>query len=270
MQIRFLVTLVLIIAITIPILMGGTVSEGQYTDDFKLEDCGVFLPNGENEYFSLQVGTFVQLKGNDDGEHIRVDIKALRDVYPIVFKVKGKWKLAICRVVEEKEWIDGVLFEISRNYFARCPNTNNIYYFGEHVDFFDEDGNITDHHGSWLAGQDGAIPGLQMPALVLAGSRYYQEVAPDIAEDRAEHVKTTATVHTPAGTFKRCLRVYESSPLEPGAISTKVYAPGVGLIQDDEILLTKYRKGETYKASSDKVYTTGVAVLLRFFGVRLN
>ena len=32
----------------------------------------------------------------------------------------------------------------------------------------------------------------------------------------------------------------ESTPLEPGEEDTKIYAPGVGLVQDEELMLIDY------------------------------
>jgi hypothetical protein len=46
---------------------------------------------------------------------------------------------------------------------------------------------------------------------------------------------------TPAGAFKDCLRTKEDSAIEKGT-SEKVYAPGVGLIKDDEFVLAKIAK----------------------------
>jgi hypothetical protein len=93
---------------------------------------------------------------------------------------------AIARVVEEREWQDDELVEVSRNFFARCKETGDVFYFGEEVDLY-EDGEIVGHGGAWLAGRDGALPGIIMPGRFLLGSRYYQEVAPDIALDRGEN-----------------------------------------------------------------------------------
>jgi hypothetical protein len=69
-------------------------------------------------------------------------------------------------------------------------------------------------------------------AAALIGSRYYQEVAPGVALDRAHHVAMDVTVETPAGTFIDCLQVDETTPLEPG-VSPKLYAPKVGLVRDN-------------------------------------
>jgi hypothetical protein len=57
--------------------------------------------------------------------------------------------------------------------------------------------------------------------------KYFQEVAPGLAMDRAEIIGTNSTMQTPAGTFTDCLKTRETTPLEPGAVDFKFYAPGV-------------------------------------------
>jgi hypothetical protein len=143
------------------------------------------------------------------------------------------------RVVEERGLKDGKIDEVSRNYFAISKRTNSVFYFGEDVDNY-KNGKIKDHEGSWLAGVEGAKFGLMIPGTPLVKGRYYQEVAPDVAMDRAEIVSISETVETPAGTFKNCLKTEESTPLEKGKKSFKYYAPGVGLVQDGELKLVKY------------------------------
>jgi hypothetical protein len=142
------------------------------------------------------------------------------------------------RVVEERETIDGELFEVSRNFFAFCTETNSAFYFGEEVDFY-EDGEIIGHEGSWLHGRDGARAGLQMPGLPLLGARYYQEIAPGVALDRAEILRLDETLTTPAGRFTGLLVTEETTPLEPDARERKLYAPDIGLIRDGAALLTR-------------------------------
>ena len=41
-----------------------------------------------------------------------------------------------------------------------------------------------------------------------------------------------------AGNFDDCIEVTETTPLEPGSESTKVYCPGVGLVLDNELEAT--------------------------------
>jgi hypothetical protein len=83
-----------------------------------------------------------------------------------------------------------------------------------------------------------------MPGTFLLGSRYAQEIAPGVAQDRAEHVAEGLEVETDAGTFRNCVEVTETTPLEPGAESTKVYCPRVGLVADNDLLLVEIGEAE--------------------------
>jgi hypothetical protein len=143
------------------------------------------------------------------------------------------------RVVEEKETEGGNLVEVSRNYFAICSPTNDAIYFGENVDMY-EKGNIVSHEGAWLAGQNGSKAGMIMPGKIEVGLKYYQEIAPGVAEDRAEIVSVNDTLDTPAGTFSNVLKTEETNPLRPGEKEFKFYAPRIGLIQDEALRLVKH------------------------------
>lgn len=209
--------------------------EPQFTTEFRLKGCK-FETEGANPYFILKPGYRLILEGEEDGETVRVVITVLPKTKKIFLPNIG---MVRTRVVEERESVDGELVEVSRNFFAICRKTNDVFYFGEDVDIFNEDGTIS-HEGSWLAGVDGAEPGIIMPGTFLLGSRYFQEQAPDIATDRAEHVEMGLEVTTEAGTFNECVKVLETTPLEPGAESEKIYAPGVGLVVDDVVELVKF------------------------------
>jgi hypothetical protein len=145
------------------------------------------------------------------------------------------------RIVEERETEKGQLIEVSRNYFAISRLTNAVYYFGEDVDMY-ENGKVKDHEGTWHSGVNGARFGLMMPNPVLLKARYYQEIAPGVAMDRAEIVSISETVKTPAGVFTSCLKTEETTPLERGAREAKYYARGVGLVQDASLKLVKSGK----------------------------
>jgi hypothetical protein len=126
---------------------------------------------------------------------------------------------------------------VSRNYFAIDKKTKDIYYFGEEVDIY-RNGKVVEHEGAWLSGVDGAKFGLMMPGEPKVGDRFYQEMAPRIAMDRAEIVSLEEPMKTPAKMFEKCLYVKESSPLEAGT-SPKWYVAGIGLVRDDEVRLVK-------------------------------
>jgi hypothetical protein len=69
---------------------------------------------------------------------------------------------------------------------------------------------------------------------------FFQERAPGVALDEAEILRTDAKVRVPVGTFRDCLKVEETSSLEPGAVGIKYHAPGIGLIKDDVLELVSY------------------------------
>ena len=214
----------------------------QFTSDFAIERC-TFVPSGRhNPYFSLNPGDQLTLEGEDDGELVRVEITVKDTTKTISFETPDGSALSLpARVVVEREWIDGELVEVSHNWYARCRQTNDIFYFGESVDIY-ENGEVVSHDGSWEAGFDGAQPGIIIPARFLLGSRYYQELAPEVALDRADHVDMGFSLTTAGQTFNDCVHVIETSPLEPGHESVKVYCPGVGLVMDNVITLTDYRR----------------------------
>lgn len=194
--------------------------------DQLMQDTCTFEASGRNPYFILEPGYQLTLENRSGG---RLVITVLNETQ----KVGG----VTTRVVEENESENGRTIEISRNFFAVCRENGGIYYFGEEVDIY-RDGKVVNHEGAWRAeGPNKA--GLLMPGLPLIGARYFQEIAPSVAMDRAEIISLSETRETPAGKFKGCLKTEESSALERGK-EFKYYAPGIGLIQEEDLLLVKY------------------------------
>jgi hypothetical protein len=237
---------------TTVLLAAGPAAHAQtFTTDFRIEDCR-FSAEGGNAFFSLEPGHRLVLAGDDAGETAVVEITVLdRTTRPIIFTTeRGKRMRVKARIVVERETLDGELVEISRNFFARCEQTGDVYYFGEDVDIY-EDGQVVSHDGAWRAGQDDAQPGLIMPGSWLLGARYFQEIAPDVALDRAEHVAMGLTLDLPFGTLHDCVQIDETSPLEPGAVSVKKYCPGVGLVADGDVELTDFEPGDEDESEGD-------------------
>jgi hypothetical protein len=205
---------------------GGCVQPDTWTTDFRpvAEELASI---GRNPYFILEPGYVLTLEGG--GEQLVITVL---DETKVVDGVET-------RVVEERETKDGKLVERSRNYFAMNKRTKDVYYFGEDVDMY-KDGKVVSHAGSWLSGVGGAKYGLMMPGQASVKARYYQEVAPKVAMDRAEILSLTETVRTPAGEFAGCLKVQETTPLEPLVTEYKFYAPNIGMVQDGRLKLVRY------------------------------
>jgi hypothetical protein len=215
---------------------------GKFTREFPLEAC-TFKSTSKNPYFILKPGRQLHFsnarcvaRGDCDELEVNV-ITVLYEERDITFRADDRMMTVRARVVEERETAAGQLKEVSRNFFAECAGTQDVYYFGEDVDNY-ENGVIVNHDGAWMAGRNRAKPGIIIPGgAFLLGARYYQEVAPGVALDRGEHVAMDLDVRVPAGRFDDCVKVNETSPLEPGSVSTKIYCPGTGLVTDDELEL---------------------------------
>lgn len=209
---------------------GSPASNQEWQDSFNLENCNL-TPNGANSYFILEPGYQLVLEGQEDGALIQLNISVLNET-KIVNGTEA-------RIVKEVETEDGEIVEISRNWFVVCKPVNDIFYLGEEVDIY-EDGKIVDHEGAWEAGVNDARLGLIMPGKTEIGMKYYQEVAPGVAEDRAEIISLDRVVETPAGKFEKVLETEETNALKPDEKESKFYAPRIGLVQEETLKLVKY------------------------------
>ncbi len=195
----------------------------------------------DNIYFPLVPGTVYTYVGqpveNGDTELNRIfvtfDTKTILGVQ--------------ARVVRDTEYVDGLLVEDTRDWFAQ-DTAGNVWYMGEFSTAFeyDDEGNLigTDTEGSWEAGVDDALPGAIMLASPAVGDNYYQEFAPDVALDQATVISLDETISIDLGTFTNVLQTLETTELDPDAREFKYYAPGLGLILIEEDLDEKFMNPE--------------------------
>jgi hypothetical protein len=175
----------------------------------------------DNPYLPYTPGTTLVYQGQtaDGFEHIEITTTDL------TIEIMG----VDCRVVVATEWIDGELSEITDDYFAQDAE-GNVWYFGERVLEFEE-GRVVSLDGAWIAGEEGAKPGIVMLAWPPELDRLYrQEFSLASAEDIARAVSLDETVTVQAGTFTGCLKTQDSSPLEMEDAEEKYYATAHGLI----------------------------------------
>jgi len=209
--------------------VGASEQAKKWTESFGQESC-TFSSVGKNRFFILEPGHQLVLESRTE--------KVVITVLDETKKIGG----VETRVVEEREELNGELKEVSRNFFAICREHSDVFYFGEEVDIY-KGGKIVGHSGQWRADEKNCRAGIMMPGTILLGARHYQEISPN-AMDRAEILSDDVTLKTQAGTFKNCIRIEETSGLDPDEKCYKTYAPGVGLIQDEELVLTKYNKAK--------------------------
>ncbi len=228
----------LVLAALAPLGAAFGVNPDGFTLEFPIASCD-WASSGGNGFLKLRVNRQLYLSNEACEECVAEDgleelwITILPETRLVTWPHGGKLRTVRTRVMEEYETVDGELEEVSKNFVADCNPMNDVYYFGE--DVFDGDGlPLPD---AWLAGVDGARPGILVPdRAYLLGSRYFQEFAPN-AQDRVEHTSLGIDVEVPAGSFKNCVEVTETSPLEPGSVSLKTYCPNVGMVRDGDLEL---------------------------------
>ena len=184
-----------------------------------------------NPMFNLPVGKLMVYEATTEDGKERIEIR----IRPELRKIMGVQTL----VYNDRVFLDGQLVEETNDYLAQHKD-GSVWYFGETVDNY-ADGKFLDHKGSWIAGEDGALPGIWIRGQQVVGDVYRMEYYKGKAEDMAKVLETGLTVKVAAGTFEGCTKVYEWTPLEPDAKEHKYYCPAAGGQALSEHLTDKVR-----------------------------
>jgi hypothetical protein len=176
------------------------------------------------------------LEGSEDGAKVRVERTLLPEKRK-TFTIAGQKVEAL--VMEDREFKNGALEEVTLDYFAQ-DDEGNVYYLGEDVDEY-ENGKVTGHNGAWLYGKDTMTPGIIIPAYPKVGDQFKSEVVNKEISESDEIISVSETVSVPTGTFENCVKVKEM--LADGTTEFKYYAPGVGVVREvpsvgDEVLIS--------------------------------
>lgn len=177
-----------------------------------------------NKWLALPIGSEFEYEGETEDGTETIEINITGDTK----KVMGVTTL----VYRDRVYLDGELIEDTRDYLAQ-DDEGNIWYFGEDVDNY-EDGKISDHNGSWLAGKDGALPGYWLPADPAVGYEYRQEYYEGEAEDVAKVVSRSATVKVNGETYTNCLKTEDTNLLELDSLEYKYYCTQVHVLVLEE------------------------------------
>jgi len=199
-------------------------------------NSATFDPNQaiDNPYFPMTSGATLRYTGSEDGEPIDSYFEHTNaGPGPVIAGVQSF-------VQHDQEFEDGLLIEDTFDYFAQDAN-GNVWYLGEDTTAYeyDDEGNLldTDTSGTWRAGVNGALPGFAMPVDLDVGFNYYQEFAQqDEAVDQATTYALLDSLTVNGVTYENVLQVLETTDLEPDEFEFKYYAPGVGLILNEEDL----------------------------------
>jgi hypothetical protein len=169
----------------------------------------------------------MRYRGSDEGQQFRERVT-------ITHRKKTIQGVRTTVVRDVLRRADGSLAEKTRDWYA-ADNNGNVWYFGEQTATYDEQGNVDSREGSWLAGRHGAVAGLIMPAHPRPTDAYRQEYYKGHAEDQAWIVQAHAIVNLPYGRFHDVVRSFEWTRLEKAVVSLKLYAPGIGIVHEQDL-----------------------------------
>ena len=185
-----------------------------------------FGPNVTNRWFPLAGGTTYVYTGTKDG-------KPALDVYAVSKRTKVIDGV-VTRIVNDRLYLNNTLSERTTDYYAQ-DKCGNVWYFGEDTAVLGKHGRVVDRSGSFLAGVDGAQPGVFMQAQPELHTRFRQEWFRGQAEDTFATVDMSTSVSVPYGSFQHALRTEEKTALEPRVLDNKYYVKGVGEVVERSV-----------------------------------
>jgi len=181
-------------------------------------DPANFVAKVDNPYYPLTPGTTHIFRAqNPDG----VVIQTVAVTHNTVV-IQG----VTCVEVHDTVTLNGVVEEDTLDWFAQDKD-GNVWYFGENTRQI-SGGLTTSVEGTFAAGLNGDKAGIIMKAHPVVGDFFRQEFVLGMGEDAEEVVGLNESVTVPYGSFTGCVKVEETTALEPEEIVHDFYAVGVG------------------------------------------
>ena len=207
-----------------------------------------------NPYFPLVPGNqwVYQARDEDDNLLERITVTVKNEIKTIEYPEESG-NFFSCAVVNDvvEEFLGGdpaddnnyIVIEDTDDWYIQHATSKDVWYMGEISQEFEEDldGNmeLVEIEGSWKAGRDFDKPGILMygdpdPAN-LKRKTYRQEFSLGNAEDVGKvRRKGGIMVSVPYGDFDAdVVKTKDWTPIEPDDKEFKYYAPGVGLIKEE-------------------------------------
>jgi hypothetical protein len=181
-----------------------------------------FVSKVDNPYWPLKPGTGFHFKGVKGTTPQRDDETATHRTKQIL----GITGTVVRDTVSEAS---GPV-ERTFDYYAQ-DKYGNAWYMGERS-LEKRSGHWVTASDSWLAGRDGGLPGIIMPADPKPGDAYRQEYyPPGEALDQARVLSLRGRATVPNGSYRHVLVTSEYSPLEPQT-EQKYYVKGLGEVKE--------------------------------------
>jgi hypothetical protein len=212
--------------------------EARYADnlDPALFDSDFGALTHPNPYFPLGIGHSWKYQSGSE-----TDVVEILDATKAISGVT-------CVVARDVVREGSDVVEDTNDWYAQAKN-GDVHYCGEEakqLESFDGDDprvpEVVGIEGSFKAGRDGAQSGILAFGAPTVGTLYRQEFMLGVAEDVARILSTTYSfggdvaldAHVPQALADHlcagdCIVTEDFSPLEPGVLERKYYAPGIGV-----------------------------------------
>jgi hypothetical protein len=174
-----------------------------------------------NPWFPLRPGSVYHYRGVKDAQ-------PSTEVMTVTHRIKvidG----ARCVVVSDLLYLRGRLAERTTDWYTQ-DSKGNVWYFGEKTAELDAKGRVKTTSGSWMAGVNGAKPGIFMFSRPRVGVWARQEYYKGEAEDHFKVLSMHTSVSVPYISSTHAMLTKEWTPLEPGVIDHKYYVRGIGTV----------------------------------------
>jgi|GEM_PF-5722294 len=197
-----------------------------------------------NIYSPFQAGSVAIFRGRVDGEKSATLVSHLQATRLIEYPV-GSFNEVECAVLEEQEFVAGVLVEISTSYLAQ-DDTGNVRLFGEISYEYEAGVLLGAEEDSWIVGgatlpsdPPGAVdvsePAMFMPATLAPGDTFVLQNLPG----KVETITVLAdelSVKVPAGKFQPAFKLQELDDGEDGTEppTYRWVVPQVGTVKEKQ------------------------------------
>ena len=185
-----------------------------------------FVKAIDNPYFPLTPGTTLLYDGTKDTSKLISQT--------IVTKKTRKIMGVTCIEVDTSLTVDDKVTQKTIDWYAQ-DKSGSVWTFGESVSAYSTAGKVTSTKGSWVAGSNGALPGIIMQAVPSTDLTYRQDYNKGHNEDMAQVLSLNESVTGTSASYTNVLEIKEWSPLQPTIVYNKWYAKGVGLIMTKEV-----------------------------------
>src|SRR4051812_38955571 len=188
--------------------------------------ASAFSARIDNPWFPLLAGTRYVYIGVKDGKRSR-DVMVVTHATRTISGVR-------CAAVQDLLYLRGHLEERTTDWYSQDAH-GNVWYFGENTAELTPTGKVEDTSGSWMAGVEGATPGIFMFARPQPGGTARQEYLKGEADDHFQVVRVGVPASVPYRRFASTLLTKEWTPLERGALDHKFYARGIGTVLEQTV-----------------------------------